>query len=135
MKQATGCLLATGERESTLDAYSRLIRSGIVDIVGIDPARSDGITGFQKVVGLVTDAKLKFNTHAWSSAITTAASVHLSFASSACILMELKPLKNPMQDDLVTTPISHKDGWVLPIEEPGLGVTIDEEVVRSYRFC
>ncbi|MDF2726244.1 MAG: mandelate racemase [Paenibacillus sp.] len=135
LKQATGCLLATGERESTVDAYSRLIRSGVVDIVGIDPARSDGITGFLKVLTLVADAKIKFNTHAWSTALTTAASIHLSLFSPHCIIMELKPLANPMQDELVKNPIRQRDGWVYPLEEPGLGVEIDEESVRKHRFC
>lgn len=135
LKQATGCLLATGERESTVEAYSRLIRSGVVDIVGIDPARSDGITGFLKVLSLVADANLKFNTHAWSTALTTAASIHLSISSPHVIIMELKPLPNPMQDELVRNPIRQKDGWVYPLEEPGLGVDMDEEAVRKYRFC
>jgi L-alanine-DL-glutamate epimerase-like enolase superfamily enzyme len=135
LKQATGCLIATGERESTVDAFSRLIRTGLVDIVGIDPARSDGITGFLKVLTLVADARIKFNTHAWSTALTTAASVHLSVSSPHCIMMELKPLPSSMQHELVKTPIVQQDGWVLPIEEPGLGVEVDEEAVRKYRFC
>lgn len=111
-----------------------MIDSGVADIIAIDPARADGITGFLKVLTLVESAKKQFNTHAWSTALTTAASVHLSIASPHVRIMELKPMKNPMQHELVKNPIGQRDGWVYPIEEPGLGVEVDEEAVRRYRF-
>jgi L-alanine-DL-glutamate epimerase-like enolase superfamily enzyme len=48
-------------------------------------------------------------------------------------LFEFKPLANPMQNDLVTTPLTHKDGWVYPPSGPGLGIEINEDVVNKYR--
>jgi L-alanine-DL-glutamate epimerase-like enolase superfamily enzyme len=39
-----------------------------------------------------------------------------------------------MQHELVTNPIEQRDGWVAPPEGPGLGVDVDEAVVRRYRF-
>ena len=73
------------------------------------------------------------NAHAWSSAIVTAASLALSFSSPACKLFELKPLRNPMQHDLVTTPFEHIDGWMYPPTAPGLGIEVIDEVVDRYR--
>jgi L-alanine-DL-glutamate epimerase-like enolase superfamily enzyme len=35
---------------------------------------------------------------------------------------------------LVTNPIGQVEGWVFPPEGPGLGVDVDEAVVRRYRF-
>jgi L-alanine-DL-glutamate epimerase-like enolase superfamily enzyme len=134
LRAHTHMLIATGEREWTVDGYQRLIQSGIVDVVGIDPARAEGITAFLKIIGLVEAEKRKFNAHAWSTAITTAASIHLSISSPHCLLMELKPLICPMQQELVKNPIEHKDGWVFAPEEPGLGIEVDEEAVRRYRF-
>jgi L-alanine-DL-glutamate epimerase-like enolase superfamily enzyme len=46
----------------------------------------------------------------------------------------LKPLRNPMQHDLVPAPITHVDGWVYPpTSAPGLGIDVDEAVVDRYR--
>lgn len=134
LREAATMLIATGEREWTVEGYRRLLQTGIVDIVGIDPARVEGITAFQKIVQLVGAEKRKFNAHAWSTAITSAASLHLSIASPHCLLFECKPLTNPMQNELVKQPITQKDGWVYPLEAPGLGIEIDEEAVRKYRF-
>jgi L-alanine-DL-glutamate epimerase-like enolase superfamily enzyme len=135
LREATTMLIATGEREWTVDDYARLLKTGIVDIVGVDPARVEGITAFQKIIQLVGAEKRKFNAHAWSTAITTAASIHLSISSPHCLLMELKPLPNPMQNELVREPITQRDGWVYPPEAPGLGIDVDEEAVNKYRFA
>jgi L-alanine-DL-glutamate epimerase-like enolase superfamily enzyme len=48
-------------------------------------------------------------------------------------LFEFKPLDNPMQNDLVSKPLTHKDGWVYPPSGPGLGIEINEDVVNKYR--
>src|SRR4029078_1622315 len=73
------------------------------------------------------------NAHAWSSAIVTAASLAISFNSPSCKLFELKPLRNPMQHDLVTKPFEHVDGWMYPPTGPGLGIEVIEDVVNGYR--
>jgi L-alanine-DL-glutamate epimerase-like enolase superfamily enzyme len=71
--------------------------------------------------------------HAWSSAIVTGASLAISFNWPACKLFEFKPLRNPMQHDLVTEPFEHVDGRVYPPSGPGLGIEVIEEVVDRYR--
>ena len=60
--------------------------------------------------------------------------LHLAVAASNTLLFELKPVPSPMQHELVTNPIGQTDGWVAPPEGPGLGVDVDEAVVRRYRF-
>jgi L-alanine-DL-glutamate epimerase-like enolase superfamily enzyme len=57
----------------------------------------------------------------------------MSFSSPAFKLFELKPLRNPMQHDLVTEPFEHIDGWVYPPTKPGLGIEVIDEVVDRYR--
>lgn len=133
LRSKTECLIAYGEKEWTTKGYKRVIDTGTVDVVGVDPGRAEGITGFKKVTRQVEEAKRQANAHAWSSAIVTAASLAVSFSSSACKLFEFKPLENPMQHELVANPIVHENGWVFPTEGVGLGVEIVEEVVDRYR--
>lgn len=45
----------------------------------------------------------------------------------------MKPLVNPMQNELVSEPITHIGGWFYPPTKPGLGIDILEEVVDRYR--
>ncbi len=134
LRDKTKCLIAYGEREWNVAGYESILATGTCDVFGIDPGRAEGITGFTKVVSRIESHKRQANAHAWSSAIVSAASLAVTFSSSAFKLFEFKPLPNPMQNDLVTEPISHKDGWVYPpLGKPGLGIEIIEEVVDKYR--
>ena len=93
-----------------------------------------GITGFRELIGLVEQSQLWFNAHAWSSAIITAASLALSASSNRCLLFELKPIENPMQNELVEQPFWHTDGFISAPNRPGLGVEIKEAVIQKYRM-
>ena len=126
-------LIAYGEKEWNLDGYERILQTGTVDVVGVDPGRAEGITGFKKVAERVEYYRRQANAHAWSSAIATAASLAISFSSPACKLFELKPLRNPMQHELVTEPFGHVNGFMYPPAKPGLGIEVIEKVVDSFR--
>ena len=84
-----------------------MLATGTCDVVGCDPGRAEGITGFKKIADRVEAYRRQANAHAWSSAIVTAASLAVSFSSPAFKLFEVKPLRNPMQHDLVTEPFEH----------------------------
>ena len=134
LRSQVTCLIGTGEREFTVRGYQRLMSEGISDVVGFDPARAGGITGGLDVIKLVEAANVWFNAHAWSSAITTAASIALSASTPRCLLFEMKPLANPMQNELVTTPFVQRDGFMQVPTGPGLGIEVIESVVEHYRL-
>jgi L-alanine-DL-glutamate epimerase-like enolase superfamily enzyme len=133
LRAKTSTRIAYGEREWTLAGFEQILATGTVDVVGVDPGRAEGITGFKKICDRVEAYRRQANAHAWSSAIVTAASLAISFNSPACKLFEFKPLRNPMQHDLVVQPFEHVDGWVYPPSGPGLGIEVIEEVVEHYR--
>lgn len=125
--------IAAGEREFTPDAYARLLETGCVDVLGVDPGRAEGIGGFMRVARMCEAQRRIINAHAWSTAITTAASLHLSAATSASWIFELKPLESPTQHELPETPVWHENGRIRPGNAPGLGVDIRESVLKKYR--
>jgi L-alanine-DL-glutamate epimerase-like enolase superfamily enzyme len=134
LRAKTKTLIAYGEREWTLEGYESLLQTGTVDVIGVDPGRAEGITGFRRIAERVEYHGRQANAHAWSSAIVSAASLAISFASPACKLFELKPLPNPMQHELVSEPFAHRDGWMYPpLDKPGLGIDVLDEVVDRYR--
>lgn len=134
LRGEVNCLIGTGEREFTVRGYQRLMNEGISDVVGFDPARAGGITGGLEVIKLVEGASVWFNAHAWSSAITTAASIALSASTQRCLLFEMKPLANPMQNELVASPFVQHDGVMKVPTAPGLGIDVIESVVEHYRL-
>jgi L-alanine-DL-glutamate epimerase-like enolase superfamily enzyme len=127
LKAATKMPIASGEREFTVAGYRRLMESNSVDIIGVDPARAEGITSFARIDALAGQFHKTMNAHAWSTAITTAASLHLSLASENTRLFEFKPFEVVVQQDLVTEPVCHRDGWAYPVDRPGRGINVRED--------
>jgi len=134
LRAKTRTLIAYGEREWNLDGFESVLATGSCDVLGVDPGRAEGITGFKKVTDRCEHYRRQANAHAWSGAIVSAASVAISFSTPSCKLFEFKPLRNPMQHELVADPIAHVDGWLYPpTDKPGLGIEIDESVIDRYR--
>lgn len=134
LRRRVSTKIAYGEREWTPRGVQRIVHTGTVDVVGIDPGRCEGITGWQAAAGVVRAAGREVNAHAWSSAVVTAASLALSFAAPHCRQIEIKPLRNPMQHELPVTPIAARGGRFEPPTAPGLGVQLDEAVLDRYRY-
>ena len=102
LRAATKARLASGEREFTEAGYRRQMEFiQAIEVYGVDPARVEGITGFRKVDTLCSHYGKVINAHAWSTAITTAASLHLSLASPNSEVFEFKPFSVVVQDELV----------------------------------
>ncbi len=134
LRAAVDTRICTGEKGWHAVHYATLIESGAIDVIMLDPGKAEGVTGTWDVIRMAAAAGRAWNAHSWSSALNTAASLHLATAASNTLLFELKPLPSPMQDELVTNPIHQVDGWVTAPTGPGLGVDVDESVVGRYRF-
>ncbi|NND21625.1 MAG: mandelate racemase/muconate lactonizing enzyme family protein [Silicimonas sp.] len=134
LRAATGIRIAYGEREWNARGVQRIVASGTVDVIGLDPGRIEGITGFRKAALFCDMARRQANAHNFSTAIVSAASQALSFAIPACRELELQPVYGPAQSDLVDRPVWHDAGWIVPPDGPGLGIRINEDLVRSARL-
>lgn len=135
LRQHVGCLIAGGEREWDERGFRETIDAGVLDVIGCDVGRAEGITGALQVIRLVEQAGAWFNSHAWSSAVNTAASIALSASTPRCLVQELKPDESPMQHELVVEPLVQHDGWIEVPRRPGLGVELREDVLRKYRLA
>jgi L-alanine-DL-glutamate epimerase-like enolase superfamily enzyme len=134
IRAAVSTPIATGERCWTLDDYRRLVRSGGVDIVLVDPGRVEGISAMKTIVDDAASELVRFVPHSWSSAINTAAALSVFASSDNGHVFEIKPNPSPMQHELVSDPFEQQDGWISVRDQPGLGITVEEDAVRRYAF-
>lgn len=134
LRAASGIRIAYGEREWNAAGVQRIVNTGTVDVIGLDPGRVEGITGFRKAAEICALNRRQANAHNFSTAIVGAASQALSFASPACYLLELQPVYGPAQKDLVDRPVWHTEGFVNLPDGPGLGIEINQDLVESARM-
>ena len=134
LRAAVSTPIGTGEDEWDVESYKRLIECGGVDIVQIDPGRCHGLTGSRHVIRLIEAENLRFSAHTWSSALNTAASLHMLASSMHADCMDFKPHESPMQHELVSDPWVQENGYVAVRDDPGLGVAVREDIVQKYLF-
>lgn len=134
LRQAIQTLVATGEKGWTVHEFQTMVDRGIADFLMPDVGKAEGITGVKQVIELAALKHQFYNPHSWSSAINTAASLHLCASATNAVFFELKPNPNPMQHELVESPFDQVNGSVHVPEEPGLGVNVREDIVRKYRL-
>jgi L-alanine-DL-glutamate epimerase-like enolase superfamily enzyme len=133
LSAATATLIAYGEREWTVRGLQKILATGTVDVVGVDPGRAEGITGFARACHLAAAADRQANAHAWAGPIAYAAALAVSHARPACHQFEVQPLINPLHRDLGSAP--RPVGGVMPEPSgPGLGIEVDESAVDHYRI-
>jgi L-alanine-DL-glutamate epimerase-like enolase superfamily enzyme len=83
---------------------------------------------------MIEAENLEWSAHTWSSALNTAASVHLMANSTHGVAADFKPHESPMQHELVEDPWVQEGGYLEVRDQPGLGVEVREEVVEKYLF-
>lgn len=129
LKAATTTRVAYGEREWTVGGIQRIADSGTVDVVGIDPGRAEGVSGFANAARYLEQSGVEANAHAFAGPITYAASLALSLSTPACHQLELPPQLNELYD-LVGMPDRPSSGHAEPMDGTGLGFDVDEVAVR-----
>lgn len=131
LANATHCLLAFGEREWTLRGMARILDSGVLDVLGIDPGRAGGISGFVASAHYALGRRRQVNAHAFAGPVSYAAGLACSLASSNCHQFEIAPLRNSLMTTLTPDLPQPVNGRVRPLAGPGLGVDLDERAVAS----
>ena len=135
LRAATQTMIAYGEREWSPAGVERIVLTGAVDVVGLDPGRVGGITGFALSCDLLEVHRRQGNAHAWSTAIDTAASLALSWAKPVCRQLEEQPFKGPLQADLIGGAIVHQNGLMALPQGHGLGIEVDQSVVDRFQIA
>lgn len=136
--------------------YAELCRNTSVDIAGgeclttpkefqayadldaLDIAQPDasfiGIGPFVQVATMFAERGRKIATHAWSSGAGIMANIHAAFASPGMAIVEIPPLAGPLHTEVWAPGLRFQDGYILPPDAPGLGVTLTEEIKNRFPF-
>jgi L-rhamnonate dehydratase len=123
---------AAGENCSTRHEFEDLVERGEVAIVQPDVTRSGGLTECLRVAALANERGVRCIPHAFSTGLIKAASLQLLCAIPNGEYLEYGLSDSPLNTDLFTPPITVRDGMAHVPTEPGLGVSLDEEVVAKY---
>lgn len=133
----TSTPIATGERMFSRWDFKSLLESGYVDIIQPDLSHAGGITECKKIFAMAEAYDVAVAPHCPLGPIALAACLQVDATAYNAIIQEqsLGIHYNQGNDllDYLTDPsvFAYKDGYVRIPDGPGLGITIDEAVVRK----
>jgi L-alanine-DL-glutamate epimerase-like enolase superfamily enzyme len=124
----------TGEDIYLKEEFIKLIDAHAVDFVHPDLATAGGILETKKIGDYAEEHGVGMAMHFAGTPISFMANVHCAAATQDVIVLEHHGVDVPWWEDLVTGPEKPlvKGGFVHVPDRPGLGVELNEEVIRAH---
>ncbi len=132
--------IAGGENEHTAIGFNSLFQKQALDIAQPDIGSCGGITAARDITALAQANGVSVNPHVWGSAVAQAASLqwiatlpithHNLFPQQP--LLEYDRSSHPFRQQLIHKPWELENGVINIPTEPGLGICINDDVVREF---
>ncbi len=141
LAQSLDIAVAGGEvLDSRATAREHIVRRSF-DIIQADVSLCGGIGEVLFICEVAHQFGIQALPHCWAGAITIAATLHVNsllpqhyqgFDGGDEPMLEFDVYENPFRDEIVTRKFELKNGYFDVPTGPGLGIEIDEDVVRKY---
>lgn len=142
LRKKTSIPIAGGETEFTHYGFQPVIEDRCMDIIQPDICATGGFTEIMKIVDMAEVAQLNIIPHVWGSGIGLAASLQF-----AAMIPPIPPalVKNPpwfeydrtpnsLREELIEPQIVMKDGQIEILNDPGLGITVNREIIQKFKI-
>ena len=135
IKEATTTPIATGESLFGLEeGFRPFIENRAVDIIHPDPLTSGALRETKRIADYASMYGIPTAIHFAGSPVGCMASVHMTATIKDFLAMENHAVDIPWWGDLVTGPPKPiiQNGYIQVPDTPGLGVELNEEVVKQH---
>ena len=142
LRPASHLPLATGEALYSAHDFKRLSDASGADFWQPDLTLCGGLTVGHEISSLARVSHVRVSPHVWGGAIGLAAALHFSATQVPWphtdnipepALLEYDQGDNALRDEILKTPISCIDGYLIVPSGPGLGIELDWDIVNKYR--
>tara|TARA_Y100000817_G_scaffold116747_1_gene91514 strand:+ start:308 stop:1438 length:1131 start_codon:yes stop_codon:yes gene_type:complete len=123
--------IATGERFTSIFDFQQLLELNATDYIRPDLCLASGISGCKKISAMAEAKHIKVIPHNPLSPISTAACVQLDASIPNFALQEYTGESEYPKKDLIKNPIKLDKGYLIVPDEVGLGITINEESLKT----
>ena len=124
----TSIPIASGERLVTKYEFAELIEKQAAQIIQLDVGQCGGIMESKKIAGMAEARYAMIAPHMYVGAIGVAAAIQLDTCSPNFLIQEFNV--NDLHSEIFVEPIEFDNGYIIPPTGPGLGVELNEEVVK-----
>lgn len=126
--------IATGERLVLRSQFRELLEKRGCAIIQPDVSHCGGISEARRIAAMAETYMISVACHNPQGPISTAASLHVGFATPNYLIQEVVRKDVPWRHDVVTEPIAMEQGQAHAPTAPGLGIEINEEEAAKHPF-
>jgi 2-dehydro-3-deoxyphosphogalactonate aldolase len=126
----TSIPIATGERLVTKYEFSQLLEKKAAQIIQLDVGQCGGITEAKKIAGIAEAHYAMIAPHMYCGPIAASAAIQLDTCSPNFLIQEAN--QGPLHKTIFKEPLVFENGYIIPPTGPGLGVEIDEDVLKRH---
>lgn len=131
----TSLRIAAGEQLAGMAEFERLATEGKAHVLQPDLSRCGGLTVGRQIADFCMRRQIECVPHAWLTDLLKAASLHLNAYLAQSVYLEYNVSSASLLNTLCKAPIMMQDGYIPVPDGPGLGVEVDEQVIRKYRVA
>ncbi|AUS05474.1 mandelate racemase/muconate lactonizing enzyme family protein [Pseudotamlana carrageenivorans] len=140
LRQKTTIPISGGECEYLRFGFQQLIENKSVDIIQPDICASGGLTEAKRIGALASANGVDIIPHTWGTSIGIHVALHfISNIESVPgrmyqpnFLIEYDQTENGLREKLTYPAIEMKDGYIEVPNRPGLGIDVDEAVLKEF---
>lgn len=132
--QNTTTPIAGGECLTAVCEWQTFIKQDSFEIGQPDASFTAGLDQFMKVAAMLHKRGRKIAPHAWGAGASQMQNIHCGFACPNTTILEVAPAYGPLHSEVIGDSLKMKDGYVLPPEKPGLGISLSEDTIRRFPF-
>ena len=140
LRSKTTIPIAGGECEYTRFGFNQLIKNNSVDIMQPDICASGGLTEAKRIGALASANGIDLIPHTWGTSIGIHVALHFIANIESVpgrmyqsnFLIEYDQTENGLRQNLTYPSIEMKDGMIDVPNRPGLGIEVDEDVLKKY---
>lgn len=127
----TSIPIATGERLVTKYEFAVVLENQAASILQMALGRVGGILEAKKIAGMAEAHYAQIAPHLYCGPVEAAANIQLATCSPNFLIQESIKDFSGFHADILEAPLQWENGYIIPPTEPGIGVSLDEEVARN----
>lgn len=134
LSDAVTLRVAAGEADSTIRPFRDLVERGHVDVLQPDLGRCGGFAVARQIAELARERRVEVVPHCFSTGVLVAASLHFASTLDRPTYSEYSVADSPLAGGLLAAPFTLDGGTLAVPTAPGLGIELDEDLVRRLRL-
>ena len=132
--QQTSIPVATGERLTTKYEFSRVLQCGAAAILQPALGRVGGLLEAKKIASMAETFYAQMAPHLYCGPVEAAANIQLAACTPNFLILESIETWTGFHRELLQQPINWQEGYVIPPDNPGLGIELNEEVASRHPY-